>query len=337
MTGSNRNLEGIAKHVSRCAQLAALLEVSAWPKPGNVHRMAGIPPTRYEHFLASSVALGSPMGEAARLGAEVGFGRIHPSEVGMGRIIREAVDDMLHWQLGGNTQLGIVLLFVPLSLAAGKTMAELGKIDLHALRENQMVLMRAATLADAAEVYDAIARTLSKDKLGVLREKAKPSVIDKDAKRELLRSGISLFDALKASSGWDLISEELTNGMKFSLEIGYPNVKRLLSESKDINVAVVHTFLLLLSELNDTFIAREVGLRETEYVEDAVRIGIRKTRWISERAEKVLKMGGLLTSGGRRELRSFDRELRKKKLNPGSVADLTASSVMITLLDGLRF
>ena len=47
----------IAEHVSRCLELAILLEVSAHPKPGNVHRTADFRETRYEHFLASAVAV----------------------------------------------------------------------------------------------------------------------------------------------------------------------------------------------------------------------------------------------------------------------------------------
>ncbi|MEM2793636.1 MAG: triphosphoribosyl-dephospho-CoA synthase, partial [Candidatus Methanomethylicia archaeon] len=50
----------------------------------------------------------------------------------------------------------------------------------------------------------------------------------------------------------------------------------------------------------------------------------------------VLNAGGLLTEDGKRMIWSFDRELRNEgnKLNPGSTADLVASSIMISLLIG---
>ncbi len=54
--------------VGKCASLAALLEVSAYPKPGNVHRLKDFPDTKYEHFLAGSVSLGSRMREIAEKG-----------------------------------------------------------------------------------------------------------------------------------------------------------------------------------------------------------------------------------------------------------------------------
>jgi triphosphoribosyl-dephospho-CoA synthetase len=50
-------VSNIPLHVSKCLQLALLLEVSAYPKPGNVHRNADFNDTRYEHFLASAVAV----------------------------------------------------------------------------------------------------------------------------------------------------------------------------------------------------------------------------------------------------------------------------------------
>jgi len=49
----------------RAAQLAACLEVSGTPKPGNVHRAFDFPDTRFEHFLAGGVALGPATREVA--------------------------------------------------------------------------------------------------------------------------------------------------------------------------------------------------------------------------------------------------------------------------------
>ena len=51
---TSKTLGDVADHVSRCLQLAILLEVSAYPKPGNVHRTADFQETDYEHFLASA-------------------------------------------------------------------------------------------------------------------------------------------------------------------------------------------------------------------------------------------------------------------------------------------
>ena len=61
------------------AQLALMLEVCAYPKPGNVDRCHDYAETRLEHFLASTL-----FARAALEEAETGTGRI-------GEIIRHAV------------------------------------------------------------------------------------------------------------------------------------------------------------------------------------------------------------------------------------------------------
>ena len=98
--------------VAGCASLAALLEVSAYPKPGNVHRTRDFKDTKYEHFLAGSIPLGTYMGKAADEG----------NSLGIGSIIHQSVKSMLEWQSGGNVNLGIILLFTPIATAAGAVM-----------------------------------------------------------------------------------------------------------------------------------------------------------------------------------------------------------------------
>ncbi len=61
-------------------------------------------------------------------------------------------------------------------------------------------------------------------------------------------------------------------------------------------------------------------------------------RAISDRALKVLELGGLLTEKGRAALSELDDCLRRPRneLNPGTTADLTAASLMIAILCGFR-
>ncbi len=69
-------MEKIAQEVMNAAQLAASLEVSATPKPGNIHRNADYLPTRFEHFLSGAVALGPSIGEVASQGIKVTLGEL---------------------------------------------------------------------------------------------------------------------------------------------------------------------------------------------------------------------------------------------------------------------
>ena len=59
-----------AQHISKCLQLAIMLEVSV-EKPGNVSFTSSFMETRVEHFLASAVAAGPSFQEAAYRGISV--------------------------------------------------------------------------------------------------------------------------------------------------------------------------------------------------------------------------------------------------------------------------
>src|SRR4030067_3671539 len=111
---------GKAQHISKCLQLAILLEVSA-DKPGNVNFVVGFEGTRVEHFLASAVVAAPSFKEAAKSGIAVSNRNLRLSEVGIGKIIKDCVADIDAWQRGGNTLLGTVMLFVPLAVAGGMT------------------------------------------------------------------------------------------------------------------------------------------------------------------------------------------------------------------------
>ena len=104
--------------------------------------------------------------------------------------------------------------------------------------------------------------------------------------------------------------------------MGYPFFKKELSKTDDLNEAAVDTYLRILSEKPDTLISRKAGLE--------------KARWVSNRAQRILALGGAKTRQGRTQLEKLDEELgiNGNLLNPGATADLTASVVAIALLSG---
>ncbi|MBM4401321.1 MAG: hypothetical protein FJ045_05155, partial [Crenarchaeota archaeon] len=145
-----------ARHISKCLELAILLEVSA-DKPGNVNFMVGFKGTRVEHFLASAVAATPSFEEAANRGIAVSEKELSVNDVGMGQIIKKCVADISTWQKGGNTLLGTVLLFVPMAVAAGITPVK-GEFDFDfgRLRENVKLAVESTTAEDALHLYEAI-------------------------------------------------------------------------------------------------------------------------------------------------------------------------------------
>lgn len=309
----------IAGYVSKCLQLALLLEVSAYPKPGNVHRIADFQETKYEHFLASAVAVVSSFRKAAQKGISATQEEMKLSEIGIGKIIKDAVGQVMTWQSGGNTLLGTIILLTPLAAAAGISLTK-KPFSTSKLRKNIKLVVESTTPSDAVDVYDAI----SLAKPGGLGKTSKLDTTDPASKQKILRDKISLFDVFKISSSWDSISFEWVNNYPITFDLGYPYFVKVIKKTNDVNVATVHTFLKVLSEVSDTLIARKVG--------------IEKANEVSKRAEEVLKQGGLTTTVGRQALSKFDKELRDSthQLNPGTTADITVAVLAISILNGYR-
>lgn len=309
----------ISEHVSQCLQLAILLEVSAYPKPGNVHRTADFKETQYEHFLASAVAVAPHFYYGAKRGILVSAGKIGPDKVGVGKMIKNAVISMNEWQQGGNTLLGAIMLLSPISVAAGMTYAE-GSFSVTKLRESMKVIVESSTPGDAAAVYDAI----SIAKPEGLGNVPKLDVTDPTSKQKILNEKVTLFDVFKMSSGYDSIASEWVNNYSITFDLGYPYFSRQLKETDDINTATVHTFLKILSQIPDTFIARKVDLA--------------KAREVSDQAKLVLERGGLATPASRSQLRKFDKEIRDPahKLSPGTTADIVTAVLAVSILSGYR-
>ena len=308
-----------AEHVSRCLELAVLLEVSAYPKPGNVHRTADFQETRYEHFLASAVAVAPHFRHATERGVQISTGKIGPADVGIGKVIKEAVMSMSLWQRGGNTLLGSIILLSPIAVAAGMLLAK-EKFSIAKLRENVKVVIESGTPMDAVDVYDAILIANP----GGLGEAPRLDVTDPASKQKILKDQVTLFEVFKIASKYDSIASEWVNNYPITFDLGYPYFTQLLEEMGDVNTATVHTFLKVLSEVPDTFIARKVGLS--------------KAKEISSEARQVLEKGGLTTRSGRNLLWEFDKKLRDPahELSPGTTADITEAVLAISILNGYR-
>lgn len=309
----------ITEQVSSCLQLAILLEVSAYPKPGNIHRTADFQETKYEHFLASAVAVAPHFRFAAEQGISVSAGKISPHEVGIGNTIKNAVMSVGEWQDGGNTLLGSIILLSPIAVAAGMTLAE-GAFSLVKLRKKIRLVVEFSTPADAVAVYDAIGTA----KPSGLGGAPKLDVTDPASRQKILEDEVTLLEVFKIASGYDSIASEWVNNYPVTFDLGYPYFAQQLEETRDVNTVTVHTFLKILSEVPDTLIARKVSLI--------------KAKEVSAQAKQVLEAGGLTTPSGRDSLWKLDEKLRDPahQLNPGTTADITAAVLAVSTLNGYK-
>jgi len=283
-------------HIARCAQLAMLLEVSATPKPGNIDRDHDYSDTCFEHFLSSAVGVYPVLEKAAR------------SESGVGSLIHEAVIESNAWQKGGNTHFGAFILLIPLVMAAGKCGTE------KSLKELAEQVVRETTVKDAVEFYRAFSRA---------NVKVKPvkdlDLRDISSSDRIQQQGLTLYNILEISSGYDTISDEWTGGFRRTFECASSIQDKLKTYS--INDAVVLTFLELLSRSTDTFIQTKFDGRKAEE--------------ISMRAKQILQKGEL--SKIMDDIRAFDEELLREGINPGSTADIIIAGLFVLLLQGMRF
>jgi triphosphoribosyl-dephospho-CoA synthase len=307
-------------YVSGCAQLAALLEVSAYPKPGNVHRLRDFPSTRYEHFLAGSVAISPIIREFAMSGYDVGAGQKTWEDIGIGCKILAAVEASSRWQSGGNVNLGVILLFTPISIAAGYALRD-GPLAIEKLRGMVKILPKSTTPIDSINLYKAIRIAMSDRVLGRVEEL---DIVDDSSLERLNRESITLQGVFERCADRDTICKEWALGFETTFTKGYPYLSNALKGSGDINVAVVDTFLYLLSEEPDSLISRKKGRKAALDV--------------SGKARAIVSAGGFGSKRGREMTLSLDRELQRHAglMNPGTTADLTATSIFLLLLEGWR-
>ena len=308
-----------AEHVRKCLQLAILLEVSV-DKPGNVSLTSSFEGTTVQHFLASAVAAGPAFQEAACRGVSVAENKLNITNVGLGQLIKICASDVNAWQRGGNTILGTIMLFAPIAVAAGITSTDKNNaFDFSVLRKNIDLAVRSTTAWDSVHLYEAVDIASPSG----LNEAPDLDVTDPRSKERLIRENVTLFEVFKIASAYDDICAEWVNNYPVTFDLAYPYLTEQL-KSKPLNAAVVHTFLKILSERPDTFIARKVGKEEAGLV--------------SSDAKAVLELGGIETKVGRKSLQQFDKKLRlsKNKLNPGTTADLTAAALAFCTLSGYR-
>jgi triphosphoribosyl-dephospho-CoA synthase len=211
------------------AQLAMMLEVCAYPKPGNVDRCHDYPDTRLEHFLASAIFARTALEEA-----ETGTGRI-------GEIIKHAVRDT-NCHEGGNTHFGAFILLIPLIYGKGipGALSAIEKTD----------------VSDAVAFYKAFAMTSVKMNATDELDVKDPHTLSVIRERDM-----TLLDIMKHSAANDMVAREWVTG--------FPLTRRgadLLKQSGPGRQAIVSTFLTLLATELDTFIIKKHGLsvaRET--------------------------------------------------------------------------
>jgi triphosphoribosyl-dephospho-CoA synthase len=278
------------RQVAQAAQIACLLEVSA-PKPGNVNRYADFEDAHLEDFLLSAVAIGPAVEMTAT--------------ASVGQAILQAVRDTRSL-VKTNTNLGTVLLLVPLAKAYYRTGRD--------LQEELRVVLDALTVEDARQVYAAI-------------RMAQPGGLGRVEQGDISQEPtLPLQQMMALARERDTIAREYCTGYSVTFEIGLPALMAARRFGADLPTAIMQTFLTLLAQVPDTLIQRKRGGEVA--------------RQVSSQARRVLELGGAMAKTGQAALRQLDDGLRDAPhtLNPGTTADLIATVVFLALLrEGFAF
>ena len=277
---------GSRMSTGQLASLACLLEVTA-PKPGNVHRGADFDDVTYLDFVIGAQAIALAIEAAARAGA-------------LGKSVYEAVS-ATRSAVGTNTNLGTVLLLVPLAMSPQDVR----------LGDGVARVLRGLTPDDAHWVYEAI-------------RLARPGGMGRVETADIMDAApADLISAMRQASGRDIVARQYAEDFATVLQQAAPWLAEGLARGWPLSVAIVQTHLRLMAELPDTLIARKCG-RET-------------AQRAADQATAVLQAGQPGEITYEQALAELDFWLRSDghRRNPGATADLIAAGLFVLLRDGI--
>lgn len=284
--------------IAWASQAACLLEATA-PKVGNVNRHHDFADCSLEDFLLSALAIGPAMG------------RVHRQS--LGETVFQAIS-ATRQVVSANTNLGMVLLMVPLA----KAWAQMGNAANPSrspawadMKEPIRQLLASLGVEDARWVYRAI-RLASPSGMGEVE------AADVYADQE---PDISLVQAMKLAAHRDLIAQEYTTGLGITLDVAIPALREALGQGLSLPLAIAQAHLFLMSRYPDSLIARKAGPEASQAAQ----------RW----AARAWQAGGFASDRGQQAVAWLDQKLREEgnRLNPGTTADLIAAALLGLLLE----
>jgi len=326
MRNLNKNTNAIdmekAENIAAFATLSMILEAAAYPKPGNVHRLKDFKDTSFEHFLSSASSVQSVFFKCAGLSEK--------NEIpAFGPLFSEAVGKSQARQSGGNTHFGSLLLLLPIAAAAGSLPAG---IDSDTLVQKASEICRNTTAEDAVHFYEAFGRlSIPVTKTG--KNESAYDLTDPKAAENIQREGTTLFSLMEMGAARDMVAREWACGFEKSLLFSKKlreNKTRFSNKPKQcfgsvINSAVVYTFLEFLATTPDTFISVKFDKKTAVGVQKkASKILFRKNKSKRKNLKKMIQ-----------KIKKLDNILHENKMNPGSMADITAAGIFIALMDGM--
>lgn len=278
----------------RIATLACSWEVAA-PKPGNVHRGADFEDATLEDFLTSAVVLGQVIDDHAK--------------ESVGQTILSAVV-ATKAAIGTNTNLGIVLLLIPLA----KALSQYGALSSKTVAQ----VLDGLTPNDASDVFDAIQLA----KPGGLGSVAKGDVVDPATSKNL-----SLIAAMELAADRDLVARQYANGFAEVFGFCQQRLRFGQQQLKSQSPAIVFAHVATMAEFPDSLIARKCGMETALH-----------SRMLAQKAIECFQRDP--ASEYHEEFWNAVSELDfwlrsdEHRRNPGTTADLIVATLFVAIHQG---
>lgn len=290
--------------------LSLILEASAYPKPGNVHRLSERVDLRYEDFLITGIVSLKYFIQGLERGYRGWSGRV------FGDLIYGVLKELSELNIG-NTCLGSMLLLTPLSVTLGYC-ARSEEVTTECVMDMIHLIVESTTVEDTIYFYKAV-RLAKPSYLKPTDETGEyVNVWDNDYEKKLFEKNHRLVNVLEYSSKIDVVARELLSGYEKSYGFSRHLLERL-SIHGSWNRAVVETFLRIGASEIDTVVALKHGFHTALYVKSVM----------GDLADLVESAPG---DSWISVLSEVDSEFKTRGVNPGSIADLTASTIAFALL-----
>jgi len=302
--------------------LSLILEVSSF-KPGNVNRFFDLPKNRFEEFIVTAAGVFEGALKVARRSFMVIKNKLDISTINIGKLIYDIIKSYRKICTScGNTYLGSSILLTAIeasSIISGSTNPKV--IGDYVIR-----ILRKSSVNDSIYFYKAI--RLAKPGKWIRKYDAYkhvlPDIYDPRFGIKLRKLNLNLYEILKNSAKYDLISAELVSGLKVINNLIYPYFIKAVSKLNDLFLAITQTYLYTLSNVRDTLVIRKGGYELAEYV--------------SKLARRALMLGGVESIEGKELIKDMNVKLLRygSLTNAGSVADLIAGTIYIYLLNNME-
>ena len=203
-----------------------------------------------------------------------------------------------------NTNLGIILMLSPIATVVQKE----GIISKEELLKKIKSLIKKQSVKNSIPIFKAISHT-SPGGLGF----SKKYDVNK-------QPNINLYKAMKFAKKKDLIAKQYYCGFEDIFNTGIPAYKNFYNKWGKVDWALTGVYLTFLKKFNDSHIMRNKGKK----IAKNVRKEAKKYYFFLKKNENLTKI--------KKKLLFFDKKLKSKRINPGTIADLTVATLFFEIV-----